>query len=46
MLITESKDGSLIFSWYEYPYTHRKKNCYFGGRQGYAAEDKRDIPRG
>ena len=25
MLITENKDGSLIFSWYEYP--HRKKSA-------------------
>ena len=25
MLITECKDGSLIFSWYEYP--HRKKSA-------------------
>lgn len=26
MLITENKDCSLTFSWYEYPYTHRKKS--------------------
>lgn len=25
MLITENKDGSLIFSWYEFP--HRKKSA-------------------
>ena len=25
MIITEGKDGSLIFSWYEYP--HRKKSA-------------------
>lgn len=29
MLITECKDGSLIFSWYEYP--HRKKSVTLAG---------------
>ena len=27
MLITLGKDGSLIFSWYEYPHLNRKKSA-------------------
>ena len=51
MLITESNDGSLIFSWYEFP--HRKKSVTLAEDQAtrrrintiFRAVDGRDITK-